>query len=298
MPFLARTARALVALAGLLAALAAGASDRDADGLDDEIEDALLRRFAPVVLLDPGEKALPVGTEWLLARSDLEPAHAPRRRVLAASALGMISWPGPVEHPAARLHPRAAARRGSPDPADWEVYGHAYPADGGGVILQYWFFYAFNDAYGLFDHEGDWEHVSVRLSAEHAPEGAWYARHYDSQPGVWFRWTDLTRDGDHPVVLSARGTHASYASPAEVPFWERTCGTAAGAGCPVWRTWEGGTGGVVNVGERAAPRAPFIAWPGRWGATGMFGRDSHADPPPGPAFQRGWCAGAAPGRCG
>jgi len=120
----------------------------------------------------------------------------------------------------------------------------------------------------VFDHEGDWEHVSVRLGADLRPQGAWYARHHDSHPGAWFDWAALSREGDHPVVLSARGTHASYAATIEVPDWERTCDTtwpaaAAAGGCRVWRTWAEDTGGVVNVGERAHPRVPFIAWPRR-----------------------------------
>jgi hypothetical protein len=299
----ARTARALLALAGLLACLGVRAADRDLDGLDDDLEDALLARHAPVVLLHPSEPALPASTEWLIARADLEPAPGPRPRVLAASVLGLLTWPKPVEDPAARLHPRGADRAGSRDPADWVVYGHVFPAKGGGVVLQYWFFYAFNDAYGFFDHEGDWEHVSVRLGPSLEPEGAWYARHYDSHPGVWFDWGALSREGAHPVVLSGRGTHASYASTAEVPEWERTCGTtwpaaAAAGGCLVWRTWSAESGGVVNVGQKSAPRVPFIAWPGRWGSTGHLGADSRDAPPRGPAFQQGWCSGAAPGRCG
>ena len=302
MPILARKARAALALAGLLACLRAGALDRDHDGLDDALEDALLTRYAPLVLLHPTEPALPASTAWLLARSELEPAPGPRPRVLAASVLGLLSWPKPVEDPAARLHPHGVDHSGSGDPADWVVYGHAYPAAGGGVMLQYWFFYAFNDAYGLFDHEGDWEHVTVKLGPSLSPEGAFYARHNDSHPGVWFPWSALSREGDHPVVLSGRGTHASYASTAEVPTWERTCDTtwpaaAAAGGCRLWRTWAQETGGVLNVGERAAPRVPFIAWPGRWGATGRLGFDSRALPPRGPAFQRGWCSGAAEGGC-
>lgn len=303
MPRLARKARALLALAGLLACLGVRAADGDADGIDDDVEDALLARYAPVVLLHPTEPALPASTDWLIARAELEPAPGPRPRVLAASVLGLLAWPKPVEDPAARLHPRRADRAGSRDPADWVVYGHAFPADGGGVVLQYWFFYAFNDAYGVFDHEGDWEHVSVKLGPSLRPEGAWYARHYDSHPGVWFDWGTLSREGDHPVVLSGRGTHASYASTGEVPDWERTCETtwpaaAAAGGCGVWRTWDAAAGGVVNVGERSQPRVPFIAWPGRWGSTGRLGGDSRDGPPRGPAFQQGWCSGGAPGRCG
>jgi hypothetical protein len=164
------------------------------------------------------------------------------------------------------------------------------------VLLQYWFLYPMNDGFGFFDHEGDWEHVTVRLDAALRPAGADYARHEDAMPGKALAWDALAREGDHPVVLSARGTHASYASPDELPFWERACperdpARAGDAGCVPWRTWQGA--GVRNVGERGAPRAAFLAWPGRWGRTGRLGMASSSGPPPGPAFQPGWCSGAA-----
>jgi hypothetical protein len=266
--------------------------------LGDALEDALLDRFAPVVLLHPSEPARPSSAEWLLARSEIEPpGRAPR--VLAASVLGVLaSFASPAEDPRARLRPVPAALRGDVDPRAWRAYGHAYRGAGGGVLLQYWFLYPMNAGYGLFDHEGDWEHVTVRLGADLRPEGAHYARHHDSAPGPWFPWSALAREGDHPVVLAARGTHASYASPGEAPIWDRVCGErdpgrAAADGCTVWRT----AGSVVNMGERSAPRVGFLAWPGRWGATGRFGEDSADAAPPGPAFQAGWCAGGAPGAC-
>lgn len=264
--------------------------------IGDAREDALLRRFAPVVLLHPSEPARPCSARWLLARSVIEPpGRTPR--VLAADVLGALaSVASPAEDPRARLRPVPSALAGAADPRDWHVYGHAYRARGGGVMLQYWFLYAMNAAYGLFDHQGDWEHVTVRLGDDLRPEGAYYARHHDSAPGPWFPWSALAREGDHPVVLSARGTHASYASPGDAPIWDRVCGTrdparAAAEGCTVWRTH------VVNMGERATPRVGFLDWPGRWGATGRFGEDSADAAPPGPAFQAGWCPAGAPGAC-
>lgn len=295
---LARTAAVLLAVIAA-APGAAQATDLDRDGLEDRAEDELLRRFAPVLLLHPTEPALPGNAEWLLARAEIEPAPGRPYRVLAASLLGVLASGRPPPDPTARLHLRGGARAGSADPGDWVAYGHAVPAQGGGVLLQYWFLYPFNDAYGLFDHEGDWEHVTVKLGADLRPEGAWYARHHDVAE-AFFPWDALAREGDHPVVLAARGTHASYASRADAPFWERVCpgghpAAAAAAGCPTWRTWE--SVGIVNLGERGAPRAPFLSWPGRWGATGRLGLDSRRDPPPGPAFQRGWCSRAAPDAC-
>jgi len=293
--------KAIAVAIALLASAIARAADLDHDGLDDALEDELLQRHAPLVLLHPSEAARPGNTEWLLARAELEPAPGRPRRVLAASIVGVFP-PRHPQDPEARLRPAAATRAGSADPRDWVVYGHAFPADGGGVLLQYWFFYPFNDGYWLFDHEGDWEHVTVQLGADLRPRAAYYARHFDSHPGVFFPWSALTREAGHPVVLAGRGTHASYASGSDAPFWERVCATedparAAQAGCTTWRTWDGGTGGVVNVGERSAPRVPFLAWPGLWGSTGRLGADSRTIPPHGPAFQLGWCSGGGSGGC-
>src|SRR6266536_3666222 len=218
-------------LLGGLAALAlqpwlASADDRNGNGLDDALEEALLARFAPLVLLEPRERAMPANVDWYLARAQLEPDLRPEVHVTQASLLG--NWDAALRtlgREVARLRPNHAARPGSPDPRDWIVYGHVYPAQDGGVLVQYWFFYPFNDFLAVFNHEGDWEHVTVRLDRALRPVGAWYARHRRSAPGKWFAWNDLAREGDHPVALSARGSHASYADHDEVPWYDRVCAT-------------------------------------------------------------------------
>ena len=273
------------------------AHDDNGNGLDDALEESLLQRFAPVVLLAPGERAKPANVDWFLDRARLDPdPNAPRLRVTQASLLG--DWEAVLRamgRRVARLKPHRAARPGSADPRDWATYGHVYRARDGGVLVQYWFFYPFNDFHWLFDHEGDWEHVTVRLDARHRPVGAWYARHDFCAPGRWFRWGDLGREGDHAVVLSARGSHASYADADDVLFFDRACTSrdpadAARHGCTVWRTWSAETGGIVNTGPRDHPRAraEFVAWPGEWGTVGWMGRDSGG--PLGPAYQAGWCS--------
>jgi hypothetical protein len=173
-----------------------------------------------------------------------------------------------------------------------------YAAASGGLVLQYWFYYPFNAFHLLGDHEGDWEHVSVRLDGDLVPLGAWYAQHDENAPGVWLTWADLGREGEHPVVLAARGSHASYARP--VDDVDVTCpggdpATAAALGCVAWRTWDAGTGGVVALGTRARPRrgAEFLRWEGRWGTRTHFAQLGGS--PPGPAFQPGWCSAGVPG---
>ncbi len=286
-------------------ALSSGAGeqpDPSSGGDRPTLEKELLQRYAPVVLLAPGERAMPANVDWFLARAKLEADPAPRPHMTQASLVGDLDGMARLlEGRVARLRPNLAARPGSREPRDWKVYGHVYAAKDGGTLVQYWFFYPFNDFHVLFDHEGDWEHVTVKLDASLQPRGAWYARHDWSAPGKWFVWGELAREGDHPVVLSARGSHASYANGADARFYDRVCPTsvpadARASGCEVWRTWAEDTGGVVETGERGRPATSqvwFLRWPGLWGVSGAMGRDSGG--PPGPAFQEGWCSEGAPG---
>jgi len=250
------------------------AAGQPAEPLSASARRALLETYAPVVLLAPDERALPAHAEWFFARARLLPGA--RARAVDA-----------------RLQPHEAALGGSSDPADWTTYGHVYRAAGGGLHLQYWFFYPYNRFHRVGNHEGDWEHVTVHLGRDGRPRGAWYARHEANAPGVWFPWSKLVREGSHPVVLAAAGSHASYANEREVPWYESVCPTtlpeqAGRSGCRVWRTWSAGTGGVVDLGTRDAPEVDYLLWPGRWGAEGGIADDGAG--PPGPAFQPGWCS--------
>jgi hypothetical protein len=88
----------------------------------------------------------------------------------------------------------------------------------GYVVLQYWFFYAFNDwrsrVYGVNDHEADWEQVTIYLAeqADGPPRPAWavFSAHDEIGDDLRRRWDDpdLTLVGDHPVVHPGLGSHS------------------------------------------------------------------------------------------
>lgn len=88
----------------------------------------------------------------------------------------------------------------------------------GYVVLQYWFFYYFNDwrsrAHGVNDHEGDWEQVTIYLAEqEHGePVPAWiaFSAHDEVGDDLRRRWDDpdLTLEGTHPVVHAGLGSHS------------------------------------------------------------------------------------------
>jgi hypothetical protein len=245
------------------AALATG--DEDRDGLSDALEAELADRFAPIVILHPQDGTRPASIPWLLSHFG-----SPR-----AAQNGL-----PV-----------GLRPGSSDPHDWVTYVHVYPRTDGDINVQYWFFYAYNKTVAFFDHDADWEHVTVVVTPAGRPRAVFYAQHGDCSPGVFRAWSEVRKDGDHPIVLSARGTHASYPDQASVVWFDRVSSCEGIDGCrdPIWRTNQ--AGGLVNLGERkallgTADVRDALAFGGRWGGRGRFLVSRTA--PRGPSHQRGF----------
>ncbi|MBI4503844.1 MAG: hypothetical protein HY700_22115 [Gemmatimonadetes bacterium] len=122
------------------------------------------------------------------------------------------------------------------------VYAHPF-LEAGRVVIQYWFFYPFNDF--IANHEGDWEHINVALTPDRsAIEEVHYYFHARSVRLPQGRYEPEIVDGTHPVVhVGGRayhildfpirllagdrneGSHGNYPYPGE---WE----AAAGMGAP------------------------------------------------------------------
>lgn len=124
-------------------------------------------------------------------------------------------------------------------------YTNIFERKNGEVIFQYWFFYTFNGSIpeivlekqlkgqsslkkikSVGDHEGDWEHVDVCVSAptathERTIKWAFYARHVSKIPNPSSRLSKLRaqkRIRDLPVL----GTDQAYYRPDELNFFEQT----------------------------------------------------------------------------
>ncbi len=95
--------------------------------------------------------------------------------------------------------------------------------DGGWIVCQYWFFYAFNNWRSAFggvnEHEADWEQVTVYLDgsgpvdAEGLPEPRWvvFSAHDETGDDLRRRWDDPDLslvDRRHPVVFAGAGSHS------------------------------------------------------------------------------------------
>ena len=167
--------------------------------------------------------------------------------------------------------------------ADVPVYYEYEPQH----YIIYWFFYPFNGwKNGTVNefHEGDWEHIIVRLDANDRAKRVAYYQHYcdpTDDPGANLPWSEVTKvQGTHPVVYSAKGGHASFAGTSGIydpPACKSSPIDSVGKG-KSWNTW------TNTVDARTQPwYGSGVAWGDRLKAssTGLrfYG-------PPGPSTYR------------
>jgi hypothetical protein len=173
------------------------------------------------------------------------------------------------------IYRAAAASQGTGDTA----YARAYQAPDGTVWLEYWLWFYYNNGENPvhFDnHEGDWEHINLRLGMDLSPVKAIYGEHtYASKCD----WTDVERSGDRPVVYVAQGRHASWFPSGEFGDYDDTNDGLGARATP-------------HVELVSADAPGWIRWPGRWGSTNLdvIGDTLDTKSPRGPAFQAPWNA--------
>jgi hypothetical protein len=152
--------------------------------------------------------------------------------------------------------------------------------------ITYWFFYGLSQPPGppavtrFLVHEGDWERISVLLAL--APKPDRYrpvsVRYYTHDGHRDVAWAAVKRVGTggsvpstHPVVFSARGSHASFWRAGRYENVYRAGGrrrfavyddAIACPDCPQWRTWDS----LVDVRAQ-----PWYGFGGSWGAVGSIG---------------------------
>ena len=220
----------------------------------------------------------------------------------------------------------AVLDRDRPDHGDHPYYGRV-TRSAGYTVLQYWYFSYFNDwrsrAYGVNDHEGDWEQVTVYLTGDDEsatdPTPAWvaFSAHDEVGADLRRRWDDpdLTFVDEHPIVHAGLGSHAGAALAGEylvtvrpkrfdrtraiigiasrfLQPWTDDPGADAGVGVP-YVEYARGDGIAIGVGTEAPWRQVVIDDETPWvrDYTGLWGDDTN-DPfggergPAGPRYER------------
>ena len=243
------------------AARAAGVSDAD-----------LLRRHAPVLVLDAREPGPPVAVDPFLRG-----ARGARARIAPPRSYGHAIRDG------GRL---------------WLQYWLFYPDNpqDRGIVRS-------------GRHEGDWEMLQVGLPAGGRPAGVTFAQHSWRQGCAW---ADVAHAGPAPVVFVAHASHATYprAGEHDRPLPDPD-DEARGDGrrvrppvrvisdsAPAWvaspMRWGASRAAWWNPAEQSSPRGPRFQDDGRWSAPAAWhdGARSCASGPPGYPW---WVFAAAAG---
>jgi Vacuolar protein sorting-associated protein 62 len=95
------------------------------------------------------------------------------------------------------------------------TYAHIATEPGySGLVVQYWFFYYFNQFNDV--HEGDWEGMQISFDADtpaealaQDPSQIALFQHAGGERADWDD-TKVQKDGTHPIVYPAAGSHATF----------------------------------------------------------------------------------------
>jgi hypothetical protein len=90
----------------------------------------------------------------------------------------------------------------------YHIYAHVVRT-GGSTVIQYWFFYVFNNG-PLNDHQGDFELIEVFLDSSDDPQTVLYSQHFAGQNAAW---NDVEKIDSHAIAYVAQGSHANFFKP-------------------------------------------------------------------------------------
>jgi hypothetical protein len=172
------------------------------------------------------------------------------------------------------------------------VYAHVAtdPAYPGRLAVGYWFYYTFNDF--TDKHESDWEMAQVDFDASNAAEalrkGPYEVDLSQHAGGERSTWTDtkVVKQGTHPVIYDATGSHANYFGSAL--YLGR--GAREGFGCDDTRKAtmriQPQTILLPDVPSSPSSQYAWLAFGGRWGQKERGINNG----PTGPASKPQWSA--------
>src|SRR6476661_520706 len=157
-----------------------------------------------------------------------------------------------------------------------------------GLVVHYWFFYKFDQFNDL--HEGDWEGMQIafdgstpREALATGPSEIALFQHEGGEKGSWDD-PKVQKDGTHPVVYPAAGSHATFYSSAV--FVENAQG-GSGLGCdnttsPVRRVEPKPV--LIPTNPRVNGPFKWLTFEGRWGQK----EKGYANGPHGPMDKLQW----------
>jgi hypothetical protein len=158
-----------------------------------------------------------------------------------------------------------------------------------GLVVQYWFFYYFNQFNDV--HEGDWEGMQISFddvdtpaeALAHGPSQIALFQHAGGERANWDD-TKVQKDGTHPIVYPAAGSHATFYDNA---IYIQNGSHGSGVGCDDTQNphTEADPRPVV-IPTAAAPGSEFqwLSFLGHWGQR----EKGFNNGPQGPTTKKQW----------
>jgi hypothetical protein len=299
-------------LAGaILSVLALGAAAPAAPAQDDAAAQQLADRYAPIVMVRKQDNPpCDIDREqYQLTSVDavLGNPDATLRRTKANGKLEAVKTAPTVEdiadkgegwyidlhgHPRGDtcVYARDFARLVADGKAPVVTYAHVVREDGQpGIALQYWFFWYFNQFNDL--HEGDWEGMQIVWDDASTPAEALQQepsqmilfQHAGGERAEW-NAAKVEKEGDHPIVYAAAGSHATFYSSA---VFVENGGHGSGLGCDNTSVPLRELRPKPILLPTTAPQTGPFAWlnyTGRWGQR----ESGYNNGPTGPATKTQW----------
>ena len=129
--------------------------------------------------------------------------------------------------------------------------------------ITYWLFYGYNDFVARFNHEGDWEKVSVYLDKNNRITGVYYSAHHGG--------CRTGKPSGRPEAFAAKGSHANYPKPGTYTARQDHASDRG----PAWATQNR----LLRLAEQ-----PWYGYGGGWGEVGEFS-DTTGPLGPHPAYK-------------
>lgn len=209
---------AIVVLTGLLIFSSyqsvAAQDDLDNDGISDIKERQLASLYVPYLHFAAGEKFFPTVVSYhidnsvLYLKSDDVDALIDSSPTIASISLHQTG-DYYLDNVLGASEEIAEDYEQKKEGLGYTIYSRV-TLEGEYVVIQYWFFYAFNPG-SLNQHEGDWEMIEIVLDPTETALYVVYSQHFTGERASW---NDVEKvDETHPRVYVALGSHANYFRP-------------------------------------------------------------------------------------
>jgi len=188
------------------------AQDVDNDGIPDSKEKQLALKYEPYLHFAAGEKFFPTDANYHITNSELYEKKSDDSNELierfpdVATIAQYTTENYFLNNTLGGYKEIAEDYKQNRESFGDKIYAHV-TSEAGYIVVQYWFFYAFNPG-TLNQHQGDWEMIEIVLDSTETPQYAVYSQHH---AGEMADWKDVEKvDETHPRVYVALGSHASY----------------------------------------------------------------------------------------